>query len=111
MGQSFMKQENFNKDIIKAFEDRFMKEKCINNPNKYVSLYIFAYELAFFFRNDPVQIVIESQLKKLSNHLEPTPDDWLVFTLNFINFLIKKKRLTKYGHYNYPVILGIELKD
>lgn len=109
MGQTFRKQGNFTKDIIEAFEERFMKEKCINNSDKYISLYIFAYELAFFFRNDSVQTVIDSQLKKI--HLEPTPHNWLSFTLDFINFLIEKKRLIKYGHYNYPVILGIELKD
>lgn len=110
MGQIICKNSNlYSSDILEAFEERFIKQKTITDPNKYVSLYLFAYELAHFFRNDKIQIVVEETIKNLSHRISPTPDDWLVFTLNFIYYLIQTKRLTRYGHDNYPVIVGYDL--
>jgi hypothetical protein len=111
MGQYFSKDSDiYSSDIKEAFEERFIKQKCVLDPYKYISLYVFAYELAFFFRNDPIQVVIEKKIEKLSRRLVQTPDDWLTFTLNFIYHLVEEKRFIKYGHPQYPVILGIDFQ-
>lgn len=94
-------------ELGSAFRDRFIGTEFERDEDAYVSFYILAYELAFFLRNDPSQTVIEQDIRKRQGSIDPQPSDWLLYCIRFLNHLIQRGDLVRYGHRYCPIVLGL----